>query len=108
MKINKCDKLICNIYDKNNYAVHIKFLKQALNHGLILKKVHRVISFNQEAWMKDYIVTNIEERKKADSDFKKNFYKLMCNAVFGKSMEQVRNHMYVRLVTTDKKKISAS
>ena len=58
--------------------------------------------------MKDYIVTNIEERKKADSDFKKNFYKLMCNAVFGKSMEQVRNHMYVRLVTTDKKKISAS
>ena len=46
MKINKCRKLICNLYDRNNYIVHINFLKQALNHGLILKKVHRVIQFN--------------------------------------------------------------
>ena len=46
MKINKCDKLICNLYDKNNYVVHISLLKQALNHGLILKKIRRVISFN--------------------------------------------------------------
>ena len=60
MKINKCDKLICNIYDKNNYVVHISLLKQVLSYSLILKKVHRVISFNQEAWMKDYIITNIE------------------------------------------------
>ena len=73
MKINKCDKLICNIYDKNNYVVHISLLKQVLSHGLILKKVHRVISFNQEAWMKDYIITNIEERNKGDSEFKKDF-----------------------------------
>ena len=69
MKINKCDKLICNLYDKNNYFVHISLLKQALNHCLIFKKVHRVISFNQVAWMKDYIITNIEERKKADNEF---------------------------------------
>ena len=104
MKINKCDKLICILYDKTNYVVHISLLKQALNHGLILKKVHRVISFNQEAWMKDYIITSIEERIKADSEFKKYFYKLMCNAVFSKSMEQVRNHRDIRLVTTDKKR----
>ena len=104
MKINKCDKLICNLFDKNNYVVHISLLKQALNHGLILKKVHRVISFNQEDWMKDYIITNIEERKKTDSELKKDFYNLMCNAVFGKSMEQVRNHKDIRLVTTDKKR----
>ena len=91
IKINKIDKLIYNLYAKNNYVVHASLLKQALNHGLILIKVHRVISFNQEAWMKDYIITNIEERKKADSEFKKDFYKLMCNAVFGKSMEQVTN-----------------
>ena len=104
MKINKCDKLICNLYDKNDYVVHISLLKKALNHGLILKNVHRVISFNQEAWMKDYIITNIEERQKADSEFKKDFYKLMCNAGFGKSMEQVRNHRDIRLVTTDKKR----
>ena len=65
MKINNCDKLICNLYDENNCVFHISLLKQALNHGLILKKVHRVISFNQEAWMKDYIITNIEESKKS-------------------------------------------
>ena len=104
MKINKCDKLICNLYDKNNYVFHIGLLKQALKHGLIFKKVHIVISFNQEAWMKDYIIANIEERKKADSEFKKKIYKLMCNAIFGKSMEQVRNHRKMRLVTTDKKR----
>ena len=104
MKINKCDKLICNLYDKNNYVVHISLLKKALNHGLIFKKVHRLISFNQEARMKDYIIPKFEKRKKADSEFKKDFYKLMCNAVFGKSMEQVRNHRDIRLVTTDKKR----
>ena len=104
MKINKCDRLICNLYDKNNYIVHISLLKHALNHHLILKTIHRVISFNQDAWMKDYIITNTEERKKADSEFKKDFYKLMCNAVFVKSMEQVRNHRDIRLVTADKKR----
>ena len=46
MKINKCNKLVCNLYDKNNYVVHIRSLKQALNHGLMLKKIHRVIQFN--------------------------------------------------------------
>ena len=49
MKVNKCNKLICNLYDKNNYVVHIRALKQALNYGLILKKVRTVIEFNQEA-----------------------------------------------------------
>ena len=49
MKIGKCKKLVCNLYDKKNYVVHKRSLKQALNHGLILKKVHRVIQFNQEA-----------------------------------------------------------
>ena len=49
MKIDKCKKLVCNLYDKKNYVVHIRSLKQALNHELILKKVHRVIQFNQKA-----------------------------------------------------------
>ena len=104
IKINKCDKLICNLYDKNNFVVHVSLLKQALNYGFIFKIFCRVISFNQEAWMKDYIISNIQERKKADSEFEKYFYKLMCNVVFGKSMEQVRNHRDIRLVTTDKKR----
>ena len=64
MKINKCKKLICNLSDKNKYVQYVNMF-----NSLILKKVHRVISFNQKYWMKEYILTNIEERKKADSDF---------------------------------------
>ena len=55
MKIGKCKKLVCNLYDKN-YVVHIRSLKQALNHGLILKKVHRVIQFHQKAWLKPILI----------------------------------------------------
>ena len=57
MKINRCNKLGCNFYGKTNYAVHIRALKQPLNHVLILKQVHRVIQFNQKAWLKPYIDT---------------------------------------------------
>ena len=78
-KINKCNKLVCNLYDKKNYVVHIRSLKQTLNHGLILKKVHRVIQFNQEAWLKEYIDMNTELRKQAKNDFEKDFFKLMNN-----------------------------
>ena len=73
MNINKCSKLVCNLYDKNNYAVHLRSLKQALNHGLILKKVHRVIQFNQEVWVKEYIDMNTELRKQAKMILKKIF-----------------------------------
>ena len=101
MKINKCSKLVGNIYDKNNYVVHIRSLKQALDHGLILKKVHTVIQFNQEAWLKEYIDMNTEIRKQAKNDSEKDFFKLM-NSVFGKTMENVRKHGDIKLVTTDK------
>ena len=63
MKIKKCNKLVCNLYDKNNYVIHIRSLKQVLNHGLILKKIHRVIQFNQKARLKEYIDMNTELRK---------------------------------------------
>ena len=74
-KIEKCNKLICNIEDKEKYVVHIRALKQALNHGLILKKVHKVIQFNQKAWLKPYINMNTELRKKAKNEFEKDFFK---------------------------------
>ena len=102
MKIGKCKKLVCNLHDKKDYVVHIRSLKQVLNHGLILKKVHRVIQFYQEAWLKPYIDMNTELRKKAKNDFAKDFFKLMNNAVFGKTMENVRKHRDIKLVTTDK------
>ena len=104
MKINKCSKLVCNLYDKNNYVVHIRSLKQALDHVLILKKVHRVIQFNQEAWLKEYIDMNAELRKQAKTDFEKDFFKLMNNSLFGKIMENVRKHRDTKLVTTDKRR----
>ena len=77
MKIKKCNKLVRNLYDKNNYVVHIRSLKQALDHGLILRKVHRVIQFNQEAWLKEYIDVNTELRKQAKNDFENDFFKLI-------------------------------
>ena len=84
MKIDKCKKLVCNLYNKEKYVVQIRSLKQALNHGFILKKVHRVIQFNQEIWVKPYIDINTELRKKAKNGTEKDFFKLMNNAVFGK------------------------
>ena len=103
-KIKKCNKLTCNINGKKKTVVHIRALKQALNHGLIiLKKVHWVIQFNQEAWLKEYIDTNTKIRTEAKIDFEKDFFKLMNNSVFGKAMEDVRKHRDIKLVTTDKK-----
>ena len=103
-KVNKVEKLICSIEDKEKYVIHIRALKQALNHGLILKEVHRVIQFNQEAWLKLYIDMNTKLRKEAKSEFEKDFFKVMNNSVFRKTMENVRKRRDIKLVTTDKKK----
>ena len=104
MIIDKTKKLVCNLHDKKNYVVHISVLKQALDHGLKLIKVHRVIEFSQKAWLKEYIDANTELRKKASNDFEKDFFKLMNNAVFGKTMENVRKHWNIKLVKTDQRR----
>ena len=79
MKISKCNKLVCNLYDKKNYIVYVRPLKQASDHGILLKKVHKVLQFNEEAWLKEYIDMNSELRKQGKNDFEKDFFKLMKN-----------------------------
>ena len=78
-KINKAEKVICNIEDKEKYVMHIKVVKQALTHGLVLKKVHRVIQFNQKDWLKPSIDMNTKLAKEAKNDFEKDFFKLINN-----------------------------
>ena len=104
MKIDKCKKLVCNLQNKKKYVVYIKSLKQALNHGLKFKKIHRIIEFNQKAWLKPYIDMNTKLRKLAKDDFEKDLFKLINNAVFGKAMENIRKHRDITLVTADKKR----
>ena len=104
MKINQCDKLLCNLYNKNNYVVRVRSLKQILDHELILKKVYKVIQFNQEAWLKEYIEINTKLRTEAKNNFEKDFLKSMNNSVFGKTMENVRKHKDIKLVATYKKR----
>ena len=95
------DKLLTTLEDKKNYIVHISTLQQALKHDLSLQKVHSVISYRQEAYLKPYIDKNTELRKNATNNFEKNFFKLMNNSVFGKTMENVRNRRDVKLIVSE-------
>ena len=101
--INEVEKLTTTLEDKKRYVVHIVTLKQALNHGLKFKKIDKVIEFEQKDWLKPYILMNNEYRHKAQNEFEKKFFKLMNNSVFGKTMENVRNHRDIKLVTTYEK-----
>ena len=74
IKIEKFKKLEANLHNKTEYVIHIGILKQALNQGLVLKEVHRVIIFNQNSWLKQYIEVNKDIRKKAKNDFEKNIF----------------------------------
>ena len=77
---------------------------QVLDHGIILKKVHTVIQFNQEASLKDHLDMNTKLRTEARKEFEKRFFKLMNNSVFGMTLEKVRKHRYIKLVTKDKRR----
>ena len=90
IKIDKIDKLICSFLPKRHYIVHYKNLKQYLQEGMILKKVHRGIKFYQSPWMEPYIRKNTDLRKLATSSFEKDFFNLMNNSVFGKTIENIR------------------
>ena len=97
-------KNLSAVQKTKKYVIHIRALKQALNHGLKLKEVHRLINFNQKAWLKPYIEMNTKLRTNAKNEFEKNFLKLMNNSIFEKPMENVRNHRDIKLVASDKRR----
>ena len=92
MNLDEVEKLVCNVFDKNKYVVHIRTLKQALGHGLNFGKIHQAISFKQSAWLEPYISFNTQLRKETKNDFEKDFFRLTNNSVFGKMMENVQQH----------------
>ena len=104
IKIEKVEKLSANLHHNTEYVIHIRNLKQALNQSLVLKKVHRMIKFNQKVWPKSYFDMNTYLRKAAKNDFEKDFFKLMNTAVFGKTMENFRKHRDIELYNYRKKK----
>ena len=105
-KVNKVEKLICDIEDKKKYVIHVRALKQALNNEFRFKKVHRIIQFKQKAWLKTYIDMNSELRKNTKHEVEKDLFKFNNNSVSGKTMENVRNHRDTSNVRKKKKTIS--
>ena len=103
LKIGGVEKLIPNLWEKKKYVLHHKNLKLYQELGLKLKKIHRGIKFREEPWMKSYIELNTDLRTKGKNDFEKDFFKLMNNSVFGKTMENIRNRVDVRLVNHQNK-----
>ena len=95
------EKLLVTLQDKNNYFVHYRNLQFYLKQAMKLKRVHRVLEFEEERLMEPYIRMNTDFRKKAHSDFEKNFYKLMNNSVFGKTMENLRNRVDIKIVRSN-------
>ena len=100
---NGVEKLIPNLNDKTKYIIHYKNLIQCLRAGMKLKKIHRGIKFVESEFMKSYIDKNTNLRAKAKNNFEKDFFKLMNNSVFGKTMENIRNRVDVKLVNTKEK-----
>ena len=94
----KSKKLICDWTDKKKYLIHYRMLKFYVRHGMIVVKIHEIISFKQSRWLECYISFNTQKRNKSKNDFEKDFFKLLNNAAFGKFLENVRNRLGLELI----------
>ena len=94
----KSEKLICDWSDKKKYLIHYRMLKFYVRHGMIVEKVHEIISFKQSEWLESYISFITQKRNKAKNEFEKDFFKLLVNAAFGKFLENVRNRLELELI----------
>lgn len=92
-------KLLLTLFDKKNYVIHYRMLKCALRAGLILKKVHKILKFTQSQWLKPYIDLNTMLRTNATNEFEKSFFKWLINAIYGKTLENIRSRVDIRLLT---------
>ena len=108
MIVNGVEKLICHFKPRKNYVVHYRNLRQYLELGMRITAVHRGISFYQSPWMEPYIRKNTELRMKAANNFEKDFFKLMNNSVFGKTIENIRKRQNIHLIDNRKKAVKLS
>ena len=108
MIMNKVEKLVPNLNNKKNYVIHYENLKQYEELGFKITKIHRGIKFEERDWLKEYINLNTNLRTKAKNDFEKDFFKLMNNSVFGKTMENIENRVDIRLASTAKQALKLS
>ena len=94
-------KLICDWTDKKKYLIQYRMLTFYVTHGMVVEKIHEIISFKQSKWLESYISFNTQKRNKAKNDFEKHFFKLLVNAAFGKFLENVRNRLDLELIKKD-------
>ena len=102
LKVDKVLKLIPNLNDKEKYIIHIRNLKQCIKLGMKIKRIHRVLEFEQSAWIKSYVDLNTNKRIQAKTEFEKSFYKGLINSIYGKTVESVENRIDLRIVKDDK------